>query len=81
MRSEPNRLRSIGQNIERLREKKGWTKLQLAAKASVDDSQLSKIERGLRGTSLEGYELIAKALGVPLPRLLTARPPRASRAA
>ena len=45
------------------------TGLQLSMRAGMDQSYLSKLERGKAGYSPEGLEAIAKALGVPLAEL------------
>lgn len=63
----------IGAEIRRLRLLASLTLEELAAKADVDFSQLSKIERGASSTSLEALERIARALGVPLTDLLPKR--------
>lgn len=62
-----------------LRAQRKLTLVELAGRVRMDVSQLSKIERGVCGTSPEGYERIALALGVDVGRLFAG--PRRSRAA
>jgi len=53
----------IGERIRELRKKKKMAGVQLATRAGVNQSYLSKLERGQAGFSEEGLEKIAKALG------------------
>ena len=53
-----------GRTIRRTRKTKGWTLKDLAKKAGVSYVQVSYIERGRRGTSLETLTRIARALGL-----------------
>lgn len=54
----------IANNIRSLRDKKGWTQLELAQKANLNSNFLAKIERGLSKPSAITITKIAKALGV-----------------
>lgn len=56
----------IGERIRILREKKKMAGVQLATRAGINQSYLSKLERGLAGFSEEGLEKIARALGTDL---------------
>ena len=56
------RCKSIGQNIRRYREEKGWTQEELAEKTSVHVSYIGQIERGLRYPSLKVLFRIADVL-------------------
>lgn len=54
-----------GAVVRRVREERGWTQAQLAQRAGVDQSQVSKIEAGSReGATFETVGKIADALGV-----------------
>ena len=65
------RMETIGQRIKRLRTERGIGQDRLALRADVDQSGLSKIERGVRkGLSLAFAERIADALEVPVADLL-----------
>lgn len=66
-----------GERIRTARHSQGLTLVQLAALAEVDQSMLSKIERGLVGTSDETRLRIADALGVD-PNELWRYPSRAA---
>jgi len=55
---------SVGTNIRALRKHLGYTIEQLALKADVDTSNLSKLERDIGGYSKESLERLAGALNV-----------------
>ena len=61
---------TLGKNVRRLRLQKGPTQEQLAFEAEIDLTYVGGIERGKRNPSLLVMARIAKALSVPLPRLL-----------
>ena len=61
---------TIGENIKLLREIKKMTQEDLAQKLGVTSSNVSQIESGDRGLSIEKAVLIADALGVSLMDLL-----------
>jgi len=60
----------VGKNVRRLRVQKGMTQEELAFEAEIDLTYVGGIERGRRNPSLMVLVRIAKALGVPPPRLL-----------
>ena len=60
----------VGQNVRRLRQRKGLTQEQLAFEAKIDLTYVGGIERGRRNPSLLVMARIAEALSVPLQRLL-----------
>ncbi len=55
----------LGMRIRALRRLKRMTQQDLAEKLELSASQLSNIERGVKGTTPELLERIAKALDVP----------------
>jgi transcriptional regulator with XRE-family HTH domain len=61
---------TVGENIKRLRETKNMTQESLAQKLGVTSSNISQIESGERGLSIDKAVLIADALGVSLMDLL-----------
>ncbi len=61
----------LGMNILRLRQQKGMTQEELAFEAEIDLTYMGGIERGRRNPSLLVMARIAKALSVPLPKLLS----------
>lgn len=61
---------TVGENIKRIREAKGMTQEDLAQMLGVTSSNVSQIESGERGLSIEKGVLIADALGVSLMELL-----------
>lgn len=53
----------VGERIKELREKRKMAGVHLAARAGINQSYLSKLERGKAGFSEEGLTKIARALG------------------
>ncbi len=65
-------LRTIfGKNVRRWRGQRRLTQEQLAFEAEIDLTYMGGIERGKRNPSLMVMGRIAKALSVPLPKLLS----------
>ena len=64
---------AVGRNIKAARETANLTQAQLARKIGMDQSEISRIERGTRGLSVNRLGLIAEALGVPAGDLLNDR--------
>jgi transcriptional regulator with XRE-family HTH domain len=60
----------LARNVSRLRRQKGLTQEELAFEAKIDLTYMGGIERGKRNPSLLVMARIAKALSVPLPKLL-----------
>lgn len=59
--------RQIGLRVKELRERRGWTRSQLAAYAGVDPAYITNLEHGkMVRPGAEALERIARALGVPL---------------
>ena len=62
----------LSQMLRTLREEKGWTQEELAEKASVERSYLTKLETGDKvNPSLAVLKRLAKALRVGVEKLLT----------
>ncbi len=61
----------LGRVLRTLREEKGWTQEELAGKARVARSYLTKLETGAKlNPSLDVLRRIAKALKAPVTELL-----------
>lgn len=60
----------LGENVKRLREKKGFSLRQLAAECNVDHSVISKIEKGDRNITVTTLFELASGLEVPAKKLL-----------
>lgn len=71
-----NELIQIGQNIKRLRLRKGLTQKQLAKRAGVSISYLGRIERGRVNVSIWVVWKIAGGLGVSVGEVLHEYKPR-----
>lgn len=63
-------MRSLVENMVRLREARDWSQNELAEKSGVNQSTISNIEAGKSSPSIDTLEPIAKALGVGLSVLI-----------
>jgi transcriptional regulator with XRE-family HTH domain len=72
-RDRPSPLRSVvAQNIRRLRAEREISQEELADRAELHRTNISKIERGLHAVSIDNLHWIARALGVDASDLLKA---------
>lgn len=60
----------VGKNVRRIRQQRKITQEKLAFEAEIDLTYVGGIERGKRNPSLLVMARIAKALSVPLSRLI-----------
>ena len=70
MDSSEDILSRFGSRVRELRMASGLTQERLAELCGLDRSYIGGIERGERNVSLRNIQLIARALGVPLSRLM-----------
>jgi transcriptional regulator with XRE-family HTH domain len=63
----------LGQKIKNLREQRGWDQEEMAHRARLAGSTVSKIECGRHKPRLDTLEAMAEALGVSVAELLAAR--------
>ncbi|MBS1903352.1 MAG: helix-turn-helix transcriptional regulator [Bacteroidetes bacterium] len=63
--------KTIGENIRRIRNRKGWTQERLATRSGLSLNFIGNLERGNANVSADSLERIAKCLGVPAPQLVT----------
>lgn len=63
-------LDAFGQNVKRLRNKKGLSQEKLALEMDVDYMQVYRIEHGKVNTTISTVLALARALGVPTKELL-----------
>jgi transcriptional regulator with XRE-family HTH domain len=61
----------LGRNVRRLRQQRDMTQEELAFDSEIDLTYMGGIERGKRNPSLLVMARIAKALSVPLTKLLS----------
>ena len=61
----------VGKNIQKIRESKGISQQELAAKCNFEKSNMSRLEAGRVNPTLSTLEKIAKALDVSLTELFT----------
>lgn len=60
----------FGQNLRKIRERAGVSQEKLGELAGLHRTYVSSVERGERNISLENIERLAKALAVPLAKLM-----------
>ncbi|GGD75127.1 helix-turn-helix domain-containing protein [Caballeronia grimmiae] len=63
-------VRRFGATVRQLREAQGWTQEQLAKYAGLNRSYVGEVERGACIASIVTVDKLAKALAVPMARLL-----------
>lgn len=63
--------RTLSKNIKELRRGLGWSQEELADRSGLHRTYIGAVERGERNVSLSSLELIAAALSVDVPRLLS----------
>ena len=56
--------KAFGDNLRKIRNKKGFTMMELAFEAEIEYSQIAKIERGVSNTTISTAFVLAKALDV-----------------
>jgi transcriptional regulator with XRE-family HTH domain len=66
----------IGQRIVEIRNRRGWSQRELARRAGLLPSRLSKLERALRQMKLDELVRLALALEAGLDELVFGEPPR-----
>lgn len=64
-------LASLGDRIQKLRKKRGWTQVIMAEKIGLDRSFIADVERGKRNISILNLDLIAKGFKLSLSRFLS----------
>jgi len=62
---------AVGSSIRHFRKSYDMSQEELAAKAGLDRTYISGVERGVRNITLESMELIVDALGVSTQSFLT----------
>ena len=70
MKKKPKVVNKVSEKITQLREANGWNKADLARKANVSPSLITKIENGTTKGSIATLSKIAEVLGVTLKDLL-----------
>lgn len=61
---------TLGNNVRRIRESKGWSQDKLSEESGLHRTYISGIERGVRNPTVEIIHEIATALGVSPSQLL-----------
>ncbi len=62
-RSDPRLLKAFGQVLRDRRNQVGLSQMELSLSSGLSSSFISQIENGLRGSSLDTIDKLAKALG------------------
>ena len=53
---------SLGARVRTLRQRRGWTQVEMSEQVGIDRSFLADVERGKRNISILNLDLIAKGL-------------------
>lgn len=61
---------NIGETIRKLREERHWTQEELAARANITAANISRIENGKHGPSVQLLEALAHAFGLKVYQLI-----------
>jgi DNA-binding XRE family transcriptional regulator len=73
--AEGEAMRDLSFNLWRLREERGWTQQQLAARAGIKQPRIAEIERGDANPTLLTLSRLAIALGVRVERFFASTEP------
>lgn len=65
-----DKIEGLGERIRQLREERGWTQAELAARLESNQAYLSKLERDARSMSARMFRDLARVFGVKLDDLL-----------
>jgi transcriptional regulator with XRE-family HTH domain len=60
----------FGQRIRKLREKRGWSQVEMAHRFGIDRGHLSDLERGKKNACLPILEVLSQGFGVSLSELM-----------
>jgi len=60
----------LGKRIRRLRQKKGWTQIEMAAYLGINRGHLSDLEKGKREIGILMLQVIAKGLDTTMDELV-----------
>ena len=63
---------AFGQELRKLRQKKGWSQTKLAMEAGLHLNALGNLERGQRSPSLHTVMVLCRALGVSASEVIAA---------
>lgn len=61
----------FGKRLKALRQKRGWTQVEMAERLGIDRSYISDMERGKKNVCLPTLEVLAQGLETTISRLLT----------
>ena len=72
-RASPSTRTILAENVRAFRKENGYSQEQLAGLCNLHRTYIGSVERKERNVSLSTLEVLAKALGVSVPELLTRR--------
>lgn len=70
----------LAENLRQFRKTQGYSQEELASRCELHRTYIGSVEREERNVSLSTLEVLAKALGVSVPELLTKRAGRDGKA-
>ena len=68
--STQNIAQRFGKRLRVLREKRGWTQVEMAEKLGIDRAYISDMERGKKNVCLPTLEIIANGFGITISQVL-----------
>ena len=68
--SSQNITQRFGLRLRALRQKHGWTQVEMAEKFGIDRAYISDMERGKKNVCLPTLEIIAKGFGITISQVL-----------
>lgn len=71
--SSPSLRAILAENLRQFRKTQGYSQEELASRCELHRTYIGSVEREERNVSLSTLEVLAKALGVSVPELLTPR--------
>lgn len=70
MKEREDIIKSFGEAVQELRIERGLSQEDLASQIGMQRTYISDVERGIRNTSISNAKRIAKALEIPLSKLI-----------
>lgn len=70
MKDRENIVKSFGEAVQEIRIENGLSQDELASRIGMQRTYISDVERGVRNTSISNAKRIARALNVPLAKII-----------
>lgn len=70
MKEREDIIKSFGEAVQEIRIERGLSQEELASQIGMQRTYISDVERGIRNTSISNAKRIARALEIPLSKLI-----------